>query len=54
MDSIAEILFYIIVFGTTAVCFFYALYRAIHQTLDRALDKIFADLNINVKERTDE
>ena len=45
MDSIAEILFRLIVFGSMAVCVLYALYRAIHQTLDKALDRVLAELN---------
>ena len=46
-QAIAEIVFYLIVFGGSAICFLYALYRAIHQTLDRALDKLLADLGID-------
>jgi len=42
--EIAEIIFNLIVFGSMAICVLYALYRAIHQTLDRALDKVLAEL----------
>jgi hypothetical protein len=34
----------LIVFGGMAICVLYALYCAIHQTIDRALDKVLAEL----------